>query len=121
MRIATPYPYSYMSKRLVEDLGVDVTKNAEFLNRELFDTYGLGPRTFFDKEHFGEDRLVVGTGRLPWDQFFAKAPLSEAARKDLIRLYGENPDYMAGMSVEQKIGDAREDQLPGVPAEVRAR
>ena len=103
MSIATPYPYSYMSKRLVEDLGVDVTKNAEVTSRELFDTYGLGPSTFFDKEHFGEDRLVVGTGRLPWDQFFAKAPLSEAARKDLIRLYGENPDYMAELSVEQKL------------------
>jgi spermidine dehydrogenase len=103
MSIATPYPYSYMSKRLVEDLGIDVTKNAEVASRELFDTYGLGPSTFFDKEHFGEDRLVVGTGRLPWDQFFAKAPLSDAARKDLIRLYGENPDYMAELSVEQKI------------------
>jgi spermidine dehydrogenase len=102
MSIATPYPYSYMSKRLVEDLGIDVTKNAEVANRELFDTYGLGPSTFFDREHFGEDRLVVGTGRLPWDQFFAKAPLSDAARKDLIRLYGENPDYMAELSVEQK-------------------
>ena len=103
MSIATPYPYSYMSKRLVEDLGIDVTKNAEMTSRELFDTYHLGPSTFFDKEHFGEDRLVVGTGRLPWDQFFGKAPLSEAARKDLIRLHGENPDYMAGMSVEHKM------------------
>jgi len=102
MSIATPYPYSYMSKRLVEDLGIDVQRNAEFANRELFDTHGLGPSTFFDKEHFGEDRLVVGTGRLPWDQFFAKAPLSDGARRDLIRLYGENPDYMAGLSVEQK-------------------
>jgi spermidine dehydrogenase len=102
MSIATPYPYSYMSKRLVEDLGIDVTRNVEVANRALFETYDLGPSTFFDKEHFGEDRLVAGTGRIPWDQFFAKAPLSDAARKDLIRLYGENPDYMSGMSVEQK-------------------
>ena len=46
---------------------------------------------------------MVGTGRLPWDQFFGKAPLSEAARNDLIRLHGENPDYMAGMPVEHKV------------------
>jgi spermidine dehydrogenase len=104
MSIATPYPYSYMAKRLVEDLGIDVTKTAAVTNRVLFETYNLGPGTFFDKEHFGEDRLVVGTGRLPWDQFFAKAPLSDQARKDLIRLYGDsNPDYMAGMTVEQKM------------------
>ena len=103
MSIATPYPYSYLSKRLVEDLGIDVTKGAEVTPRELFDVYNLGPSTFFDKEHFGEDRLVVGTGRLPWDQFFARAPLSEIARRDLTRLYGDNPDYMAGLSVEQKV------------------
>ena len=47
---------------------------------------------------------MAGTGRLPWpDEFFAKAPLSRAARRDLIRLHGQNPDYMAGMTVEQKI------------------
>jgi len=103
MSIATPYPYSYMAKRLVEDLGIDVTKNAAVTNRVLFETHNLGPSTFFDKEHFGEDRLVVGTGRIPWDQFFAAAPLSEAARRDLIRLHGENPDYLAGMTVEQKM------------------
>jgi spermidine dehydrogenase len=58
---------------------------------------------FFDKEHFGEDRLVQGSGRLPWPEFFAKAPLSDAARADLIRIYGKNPDYMAGMTAEQKL------------------
>src|SRR6267154_6081611 len=53
---------------------------------------------FFDKEHFGEDRLVTGNGRLPWPDFLAQVPLSDAARKDLIRLHGKNPDYMAGTS-----------------------
>jgi spermidine dehydrogenase len=103
MGISTPYPYSYAAKSLVADLGVDVSRNQEFLNRELFQTYQLGPATFFDKEHFGEDRLVVGTGRLPWPEFFAKAPLSDAAKRDLIRLYGKNPDYMAGKSAKEKI------------------
>jgi len=103
MSIATPYPYSYMAKALVADLGIEVGRNAEFINRDLFEKYSLGPAMFFDKEHFGEDRLVPGNGRLPWEQFFAKAPLSEAARRDLTRLYGKNPDYMAGMTVEQKI------------------
>ena len=35
--IATPYPYSYTAKRLVEELGVQVARNAEFQNREVFD------------------------------------------------------------------------------------
>ena len=103
MSVATPYPYSYLSKQLLVDLGVDVARNAEFQDRDLFDTHDLGPSTFFDKEHFGEDRLVAGNGRLPWDQFFAKAPLSDAARRDLIRVYGTNPDYLAGTSMEHKL------------------
>src|SRR5882672_6408698 len=100
--IATPYPYSYTANRLIEDLGIQVERNGEFAAREAFQKLDLGPAMFFDKEHFGEDRLVAGNGRLPWPEFFAKAPLSDAARKHLIRLYGKNPDYMAGLSVEQK-------------------
>ena len=100
MGIATPYPYSYTAKALVADLGVQVEKNSEFFDRRLFDTYHLGPSTFFDKEHFGEDRLVRRRGK--WEPFFAEAPLSPDARRDLIRLHGTNPDYMAGMTVEQK-------------------
>jgi spermidine dehydrogenase len=103
MSIATPYPYSYMSKALLTDLGIDVGRNQEVANRDLFEKYGLGPSMFFDKEHFGEDRLVTGNGRLPWEEFFAKAPLSSDARRDLVRLYGKNPDYMAGQSLEQKM------------------
>ncbi len=98
--IATPFPYSYAAKSLVKELGIEVERNAEFLNHELVEKYDLAAGTFFDKEHFGEDRLVRGNPRLP--DFFAKAPLSEAARKDLIRLHGKNPDYMAGMSAHEK-------------------
>ncbi|MBI3491336.1 MAG: NAD(P)/FAD-dependent oxidoreductase, partial [Acidobacteria bacterium] len=99
--IATPYPYSYPAKRLIEELGIQVERNGEFQNRDAL--AALGPAMFFDQEHFGEDRLVAGNGRLPWPDFFARAPLSDAARKDLIRLYGRNPDYMAGMTAEQKV------------------
>ncbi len=104
MSISTPYPYSYVAKALVAELGIEVERNREFQNRDLFDKYNLVPGTFFDKEHFGEDRLVAGTGRLPWDQFFARAPLSEHARRDLVRLYsGKNPDYLPGSSMEEKL------------------
>jgi spermidine dehydrogenase len=102
MSIATPFPYSYTAKRLVEELGIAVERNAEFANRGPIDALKLQPSMFFDKEHFGEDRLVAGYGRLPWPEFFAKAPLIETARRDLIRLYGQNPDYMAGMTSADK-------------------
>ena len=119
MSIATPYPYSYMSKRLVEDLGIDVTKNAEVTSRELFDTYHLGPSTFFDKEHFGEDRLVVGTGRLPWDQFFGKAPLSRGRVQRPDPAVRREPGLHGRDVRRAQDRRAREDQLSGVPAEAR--
>jgi spermidine dehydrogenase len=100
MGIETPYPYSYAAKALIRDLGVDVERNPEFINRDLERKYGLAAGTFFDKEHFGEDRMVKGNPRLP--QFFANAPLSDAARRDLIRLHGKNSDYMAGMNPHEK-------------------
>jgi hypothetical protein len=45
-----------------------------------------------------------------WEEFFGEAPLTPAARHDLIRLHGTNPDYLAGMTVEQK--EARLDRTP---------
>ena len=57
MGIATPFPYSYTAKRLVEELGIQVERNSEFQTREAFQAHHLRPAMFFDKEHFGEDRV----------------------------------------------------------------
>ena len=100
MGIATPFPYSYGAKALVKELGIEVERNSEFLNRDLEQKYGLAAGTFFDKEHFGVDRMVTGNARTPG--FFDKAPLSDAARRDLIRVHGRNPDYMQGLSASEK-------------------
>src|SRR5438105_5269997 len=59
MGIATPYPYSYAAKRLIEELGIQVERNSEFQNRDVFQKLNLGPAMFFDKEHFGEDLVVA--------------------------------------------------------------
>jgi hypothetical protein len=50
---------------------------------------------FFDRETFGEDRLVRGFGELPSLEFFEKACLTERARRDLVRLYTEKKDLSA--------------------------
>ena len=100
--ISTPYPYSYTAKALIKDLGIEVERYSEFVNHDLEAKYNLRSAMFFDKEHCGEDRLVTGYGRLPWPEFFARTPLSEAAQRDLVRLHGKNPDYMPGLAEEDK-------------------
>ena len=100
MAIATPYPYSFAAKALIEELGVNVSRQEQITNRQL-DSYNLLHGTFFDKEHFGQDRLVPGNPHQA--SFFAKAPLSDVARTDLTRVYGKNPDYLSELSADQKI------------------
>jgi len=98
--IATPYPYSFGAKALISELGIDVARGRDFTNRDLETKYHLGVGTFFNKELFGQDLLLPGNVRSK--DFVDKMPLSEEARKDLTRLLGKNPDYMAGMSEAEK-------------------
>src|SRR5205807_3233898 len=60
MGISTPYPYSYTAKRLVEELGIQVERNAEFQNRGAFQKLNLGPAMVCAMEHLAEDRPVAG-------------------------------------------------------------
>ncbi|MCX6592907.1 MAG: NAD(P)-binding protein [Acidobacteria bacterium] len=100
MSIATPYPYSFTAKQLLKDLTIEVERQAEFANRDLETKYSLRAGMFFDREHFLEDKLVVGNARQPG--FFDQMPLSPEARRDLVRLHGKNPDYLPELSEAQK-------------------
>jgi spermidine dehydrogenase len=74
---------------------------ARHADRAFYPSLGLGPAVFFDRETFGEDRLVKGKISSPG--FLEKAPLSETARRDIHRLETEPIDYLPGItSVEKK-------------------
>ena len=98
--ISTPYPYSFTSRKLIADLGIDMEAYRKRQNRDLYK--GLGRATFFDKEHWGRDRLVLGQGTRPWADFLAEAPMSAAVRADLLRLHTAKVDYMPDLSPKQK-------------------
>jgi spermidine dehydrogenase len=100
--IDSPRPYSAEAKRLVTDLGVDVSRYAQVLDDRLYPSLGLQGGYFFDRETWGADKLVVGNHRRPDAAFLADAPMSDAVRRDLTRLYGETFDPWPGVSSADK-------------------
>jgi spermidine dehydrogenase len=100
--IESPSLYSAVSKGLLADLGVDVQKFYRYYDQSLYSSLKMGSGIFFDRETFGEDRLVAGFGKIPHREFFGKAPLSDRARRDLVRIYSEKVDYLPGLTLAQK-------------------
>ena len=94
--------YGRAAQRLIGELGIDVDRYSEFTNGEVFRARGMRRGVFFDRETFGEDRLLVRERGASWADFLAQAPLSEAARRDLVRLHEDEVDYLPDLSLAQK-------------------
>jgi spermidine dehydrogenase len=85
-------------------------------HRQLYPGLGLSKSVFFDRETFGQDRLVNGDplllgfdefapdnpGARPAPAFLADCPLTNEARQGLIELFAGTRDYLAGQSPQQK-------------------
>jgi len=95
--------YSKDGRRLIEALGIDVARYPEFYDDQLYNSHELSQAVFFSQETFGTDKLVVDEGQPSWREFFAKTPLSDTAREDLVRLYESDIDYLEGFNSEEKV------------------
>src|SRR5262245_44405149 len=116
LNIESPLRYNQPSRQLLQGIGVDLDRfvKANESNRSLYSSLGLRSAHFFDKETWGEDRLIVrpaagesgrGGGRgggFP-PEYIDAMPLSGQAKQDMRRLQDPNqPDYMPGLTSAEK-------------------
>ena len=101
--IDTPSNWSDVGKDLLRDIGVDVEKFYEAYDQELYSSMGLAKGILFDKQTYGEQKLVVGYNKIPWEEFAAQTPMNDQAKADLIRLWTDERDYMPGLSLNKKM------------------
>ena len=105
--LVSPPTWTRESIALIDELGID-WKKPDRGPRSLETSLNLKPATFFRKEAYGKDKLVIGsTPQKPTPEFLAQAPLSEKVKADLVELMTGKTDYMAGMSNDEKIARLR--------------
>ena len=114
--IESPAPYSAVAKGLIEELGIDVPAYSKYYQKNIYPSFGLQPKIFFDKETFGADKLVTNfsprNGGESEDsspespkllkQFLSNAPIADQAKQDLQSLYSDPKDYYPGLTSEEK-------------------
>ena len=100
--ITCPNLYSAEGKRLFRELGIEIKRFDKYFDRDFYSARGMSEGVFFDKETFGADRLVAGLYKTPWPEFLEKTPLSDAAKKDILRVYTEKVDYLAPRTAAEK-------------------
>ena len=105
--IESPTPYAPPAAGLMASLGIDPVALSRACDRpSVYSSLNLQHAVFFDRETFGADKLVVGLGRGAAPdrlrKLLAQAPLSDAVRRDIVRIETGTEDPMPRLSSDEK-------------------
>jgi spermidine dehydrogenase len=84
------------AQEILNDLGVDAAKLKAFRDPDFKKKFGLSQGVFFDPKVYPgiQPKWVKDLYTIPYAEFFAQAPLSEPARKELIAFYTTRQNYL---------------------------
>jgi spermidine dehydrogenase len=114
--LEAPSNYSAVSKQLLSKIGVEPTRLDDAYDRDFYRRHGLAQGFFFERGTWGSDRLVqadlvdikgfipVAPANLDIDDAVAKMPLSESARRELLRVIQGDDDALPEHSVFREPG-----------------
>jgi len=106
-----PAAYSDETKGLLARLGVHTARLQDAYDTSFFRRHDLAASVYFDRATYGTDRLVrtdfmdpsafipIATSGVAIDDTIAQMPLSEAARRELLRLVHADDDRLPGHSI----------------------
>ena len=98
--LQSPSLFSPLVHKVLADIGIELERFEEFYDLDWWDRHALSDAIFFRKEDWGTDALVtVGETAAEWVPL---APMSEAAKADLIEIFDAPRDYLEGRSREEK-------------------
>ena len=124
--IESPSGYPPEAAALLKELGIDVSLADTVFDHDLYRSLNLRGGIFFDRETFGVDRLVTGDRLVPepdWgygyqnlpselatldcdrkhvEAYVARTPLDERAKREIVQLFCEPPDYLPGQTPGEK-------------------
>ena len=130
--IEDPGNYPKNAKMVLDELGIDIDQAQDVFDHDLYHSMDLRGGVFFEKESFGEDRLVAGRSGLRHTElqtayitlpaelenrigddddirsFLERSPITESARAEIFELFCGETDFMPGKSLEYKVRKLRE-------------
>jgi len=111
-----PSAYSKETKGLLSKIGVETTRLADAYDQDFYRRNDLAAGVFFDRKTYGTDRLVrsdfidpslfipLARSGVSIDDAIAQMPISEPARRELLRLIHGDKDRLPDHSIFREPG-----------------